>query len=34
VNPGEYAGLHRVISWKDCVLPSWWRVLEDRGGTI
>jgi hypothetical protein len=34
MNPGQCAGPHGVVSWKEYVLPSWWRVREDRGGTI
>ncbi len=24
----------RVVSWNECVLPSWWRVRLARGGNI
>ena len=34
VNLPEYAAFLSVVSWKECVLPSWWRVRTTAAGTF
>ena len=34
VKSAQYGTSHRVVSWKEYVLPSWWRVQETTAGPI